>query len=155
MQEYDRFLELSANIGLFNRTPHDPLTSSAVLSTICQISRLHRLYTSMKAALALLATTVPNWLRANMPPHWYQRYKTGRLHLPYDSTSQNMEEEAIKFGTDLQFLLTALREQEPADLSNSAEIQEISRLLAYQFLFIDNQFQWRYPDCINCASEPM
>ena len=155
MQEYDRFLDLSATIGLFARTPSDPLISSTVLSTICQITRLHRLYTSMKAALALLATTAPNWLRANMPPHWYQRYKTGRLHLPYDSTNQIMEEEAIKFASDIQFLLTALREQEPADLSSSVEIQEISCLLANQFFLIDNQFHWRRLACVNCASELM
>jgi len=155
LQEFGRLLEHLEKIGLYAKAPRDPLTSSSVLRTVCQITRLNQLRTGMKAALSLLASTAPDWVRSNMPPHWYGRYKTGQLHHPADMSQQEMQDEAEKIGADIHFLLTVLHEQKMTRLFDQAEIQHITRLLIDQFETPDGQIHWRLPGCASCSSSAL
>ena len=67
-QEYECILQQLKQVGLFGVNANMPLNSEEVLLNVCQITRLYRLYTGMKAALGVLVSTAPNWVRTYMPP---------------------------------------------------------------------------------------
>jgi hypothetical protein len=150
LDEFARLLERLGQIGLYARATRSQMTSDTVLTTVCQISRLHRLSVAMKSAMSLIVATAPDWVRANMPPYWFERYKTGRLVLPVRPTRENMTSEAEKFGADMLHLLAAFGEMDQALVAGLPEVEYLRKLFNNQFTVEDGQARWRQPGCEQC-----
>jgi hypothetical protein len=155
LAEYQLLLDGIDQTGLTVGSIGKPLLAAAVLTRICQISRFHQLSVAMKSALSFLVSTAPEWLRAHMPPYWYERYRTGRLASPYSENDQYLVEEATKLGADMQFLLSALGQHDPLRLANYSEIRSIARLFETQFTISDQTIYWRQSECEHCVHSEM
>jgi hypothetical protein len=153
LQEYQHILDELGKIGLFPKKSRDSLTSSMVLATVCKMSSLLSLYNAMKNALVALIVTVPGWLIDHMPSYWYTRYKTGSKSTQPFFDPENMESEAHKLGTDIQFLLSELsRDPGTAHLiTDLPEISLIQRLFLEKYSIVNGQVQWKQPVCAGCS----
>lgn len=150
-QEFDRLIEGLRHHGLYAADPKTGVSCVTVLATVCQINRMHLLYTGMKGAIVSLVAHAPDWLVNTMPPYWYSRYKSSsRLQLTAANKTE-LEAEAAKLGTDIHILVSALRKQNLSHLLKLAEIRHIMGLFSEQFLIVDDQIQWRQPDCLSAS----
>lgn len=145
MHEFGRLLEILRQVGLFQQKAESTLEPCTVLRTVCQISRLYRLYYGIKAALSMIGSMDPDWLRQHMSSHWFSHYKTGELGLPVWNDLESMTRQALRIGKDMEFLCSALREQKMIRLIYQPEIQAISRLMEEQFVISGEQMQWKIP----------
>ena len=145
MREYGHLLEILHQMGFFQQKPEGSVDPCTTLRTVCQISRLYRLYYGIKAALSMIGSMDPDWLRQHMSSHWFSHYKTGELGLPVWNDLETMTRQALRIGKDIQFLLNTLREQKLIRLIYQPEIQAISRLMEEQFVISGEQIQWKIP----------
>ncbi len=151
LKEDHRLIARLVKLGLALRGGQAPVSAEDALLTVCQLSRLHLLYTGMKAALGLLASASPEHFRAGMPPYWYERYKGGRLFPEVLSSRQEIQNEALRLGADMRRLLAMVEEPELASLAGQAEFTRIAGLMNSQFVVVADQIHWRLPGCANCT----
>jgi hypothetical protein len=104
----------------------------------------------MKNAISALVTTSPEWMRANALPHWYERFKTGRLSQNQASGSDpdNLVEKANALGADISYLLNTMRRQNFPGLA-LPEICALARLWEEEYLWVDGAIRWRQTICTN------
>lgn len=145
LRAYGHLLAILRRMGLFQQKEECMIDPVMVLRTVCQISRLYRLYYGIKAALSMIGSMDPDWLRQHMSSHWFSHYKTGELGLAVGNDPESMTRQALRIGKDIQFLLKALREQKLIRLIYQPEIQTISRLMEEQFVISGEQIQWKIP----------
>ena len=83
-------------------------TSTYVLAAIRALNRLERVGETLRHALNSLAVVAPDWLRAQVPPTWFDRYgpRMGSYRLP--KTVAGREELAVIIGADGCRLLQAV-----------------------------------------------
>lgn len=104
----DRFLERLQARGLIKPRGRQRTDSTPVLGAVRVLNRLERVGESLRAALNSLAVVAPDWLRAQVPAEWYERY--GRRIENYDLPKTEADRQALAalIGTDGQHLLQAL-----------------------------------------------
>ena len=151
LKEFTRLLERLDQIGLYTKKTLNHLTSDTALLTVCEITRLHQLSVGMRSALSMLVAASPEWISANMPPYWFERYSKRSSFLLTHLTCDNMAEEAAKLGADMRYLLTALDECSTTSLVDRTAINQITRLFDSQFTIADGQLSWRLPGCEYCS----
>jgi hypothetical protein len=137
--------------GLYPTGCRTEFDAVEAMSMSCKITRYYQLNRSMKAALSLLVTTAPDWLRDNALPHWYERYKTGSLAWPVDRTTLDLDAEARALGSDVQRLLETLSSEPNSELSAHAEIRNLAYLWREQYYLDEKAIIWRLPACDFCS----
>lgn len=152
MKEFRGLLKPLGALGLYGREVLKTLDPAEALLVICQVSRLYFMKEAMKAALSMLVSRDPDWLRVNALPHWYTRYQTGRLNKSIDPNPNNAEDEAKAIGADMGQLLSRLCQPGCRVLRAQPEIIHMARLWEEQFFQDDSGLQWRLPGCANCSS---
>ena len=82
--------------------------STHVLAAIRTINRLECVGETLRAALNDLAVVAPDWLRAQVPAEWHERYdsRIEEYHLPKEATKRQAMAEQI--GADGWYLLSAI-----------------------------------------------
>ncbi len=140
MREFESLLVRLAELGFGGEDLPD---GHEVLSTVCHISRLHRVKQAMKSALSVLATFDPDFLRAHALPHWYERYKTGPLTTAVWKSREAMREEAEQTGKDILHILMAVQKQGLGERFDLAEIWEIDQLWKKEFISSGDQVEWK------------
>ncbi len=152
LQEFSRLLHKLGELGLFSATRASALEATGVLSKVCQFTRLDQVSLAMKAALGALGLASPDWLRDHTPPHWFHRYKTGRLGYAIDPKSLDLLEEAGKLGMDIQRLLAAVHQEGSPQLRERIEVRDLERVFAHQYSLDAGALHWREPECAACSS---
>lgn len=143
VREYDKLVKHLGEIGLYDWLTKDRLNGMTVLSSVCMINHYYHLNQAMKDALAFIISNHPDWLRANLLPYWYERYKSGQLIDPGKRCCDSLREEAARIGKDIQYLLTLIRDQSLSGWADQAEIQGIAHLYNEQFVVLDGRLCWR------------
>jgi transposase len=94
--------------GLLKVRGRQRTDSTHVLAAIRVLNRLELVGETMRHALNSLAVIVPDWLRAQVPAEWFDRYSSRieNYHLP--NTAAAREALAATIGTDGQRLLQAV-----------------------------------------------
>ena len=82
--------------------------STHVLAAVRTLNRLERVGETMRAALDSLAVVVPDWLRTQTPPEWYERYGRRVENDRLPKTEAARQELAALIGADGQKLLQAI-----------------------------------------------
>lgn len=149
-REMEQMFNSLKKMGLFS-VQAEAQDGEKVVSRVCGITHFMLLKRLMKAALSSLAAADPQWLRANALPHWYDRYKTGRLDLPAKLSDPEIQKEAVRLGKDIQYLLKTLDAQGMTALAGQAEIQALAQLLASEFTDSGDQMSWRSPKRATCS----
>jgi len=127
--------------------------STHVLAAIGTINRLECAGETLRAALNALAVVAPDWLRAQVPVEWYERYgsRMEEYHLPKEASKRQALAEQI--GMDGSCLLEAIRDASaPAWLREVPAVEVLRRVWVQQFLVEGSQVRWRANDNIPPAS---
>jgi transposase len=127
--------------------------STHVLAAIRTMNRLECVAETLRAALNSLAVVVPEWLRAQVPAAWYERYgtRTEEYRFPKEATKRQALTEQI--GADGWALLMAIRTAEaPAWLPEVPAVEILRRVWVQQFWMDAGVMRWRSDQDIPPAS---
>lgn len=150
LQELGYLLEILGDFGLFPPSTDPWIDPKDTLSKICQINLLFSVLGGFKSALGLVVSIAPEWVKGQVSPHWYQRYKTGPLNSLELSQKSEIQTFANRVGSDIFALLTALKKTDAPDFSNKAEIQHLTHLFNQHYFQNGTNIEWRGSGCINC-----
>ncbi len=150
IQAFGNLLIELEGLGLFASSHIHSLDPRLALSVICQTNRLFDLMDGMKAALGLIASIAPEWVKGQVSPHWYQRYKTGPLRSLDFSQLSDFQIHAERMGSDIFALLTSLKKTDAPDLNSTIEIKKLNSLFQAQYQLNGETIQWRSSGCPDC-----
>ena len=146
-------LHLCRERGLLKERGKQRTDSTHVLAAIRTMNRLECVAETLRAALNSLAVVVPEWLRAQVPPEWYERYgtRTEEYRFPKEATKRQALTEQI--GADGWALLSAIRSAEaPAWLAEVPAVEILRRVWVQQFWLDDGVLRWPSDTTIPPAS---
>jgi transposase len=148
-----RLLEECQQRGWLKARGKQRTDSTHVLAAIRTINRLECVGETLRAALNSLAVVVPDWLRAQVPEEWYERYES-RIEeylLPKEATKRHAMAEQI--GADGWHLLTAIYDSSaPAWLREVPAVEVLRRVWVQQYFVSEDRLCWRADDNIPPAS---
>lgn len=103
-------LEACKDRGLLKDRARQRTDSTHVLAATRDLNRLELVGETLRAALNTLAAVTPQWLRAQAPPEWFDRYtaRVEETRLPKGQEARYAYAEVI--GGDGYRLLEALRQ---------------------------------------------
>jgi transposase len=107
-----RVLDAGRSQGLLKARGRQRTDSTHVLAAVRELNRLELVGETLRAALNALATMAPAWLRAVVPPVWYERYSRRIENFRLPKTPAEREALASEIGEDGFRLLAALDDPE-------------------------------------------
>ncbi|GAB5430582.1 MAG: hypothetical protein Devi2KO_40410 [Devosia indica] len=130
----DKVLERAQALDLLKSRGRQRTDSTHVLSAVRVLNRLELLGETLRAALNVLATVAPEWLRRRAPAEWYKRYgrrvEDGRL--PRGTVKRTAYAEVI--GADGFTLLSWLgADDAPEELRVLPAVQTLEQVWADHF----------------------
>lgn len=149
----DTLLGVCREKGLLKERGKQRTDSTHVLAAIRTMNRLECAGETLRAALNSLAVVVPDWLRAQVPAQWYERYgsRMEDFRMPKEATKRQALAEQI--GTDGSTLLTVITSADaPAWLREVPAVEVLRRVWIQQFWVSDGQVKWRSNQDIPPAS---
>jgi transposase len=140
----DTFLARVREYGLLKARGRQRTDSTHVLAAIRVLNRLELVGETLRHALNSLAVVAPDWLRAQAPAVWFDRYgrRMENYHLPKTATAR--EALAATIGTDGRQLLQAV--EAATDLPWLREVpavQTLRRVWAEQYTDPPGPLRWR------------
>ena len=140
----DKLLAKLRELKLLKARPRQRTDSTHVLAAVRTLNRLERVGETLRYALNRLAMIAPDWLRAQTPADWYERYerRIENYHLPKTETERNKL--ATTMGHDGHTLLRAI--DEASDLPWLREIPAIKTLRQVwveQYVEVGGELRWR------------
>jgi transposase len=140
----ETFLARVRERGLLKARGRQRTDSTHVLAAIRVLNRLEHVGETVRHALNSLAVVAPDWLRAQVPVEWFDRYgsRMENYHLP--KTAAAREELAATIGADGRRLLQAL--DAVADLPWLREVpavQTLRQVWAEQYTDPPGPLRWR------------
>jgi hypothetical protein len=121
--------------------------STHVLGTLHVLSRVEVAGETLRHTLNVLASLVPDWLRAHVPPEWVERYaeRPSEYRLPKGEAKRIAWAEQI--GVDGMGLLTALyADSAPPDLRTLPAVEILRQVWMQNFMVKDARVVWRDND---------
>jgi hypothetical protein len=151
-RSFQTILDRWCEIAEFYTTHPAGLEPGAVITTVCNISRLANIWEAIHCALEALARRSPDWLLQVSLPHWFERY--GPYHRHLDLTGERLEKDnlARMIGADGYFLLEAISESGDFEMGELDEIQSLRELWHEQFERVNDGTSWRRKACAGCSS---
>jgi transposase len=139
----DGLLQRLEALGLFKRRGRQRTDSTHVLAVVRTLNRLERVGETLRAALNALAVVAPDWLRAQAPPEWYDRYGqwVENYHLPKTDAARRAL--AASIAADGQALLQAIDTGGQAWLQQVPAVQLLRRVWAEQYITDAGELRWR------------
>ena len=127
--------------------------STHVVAAVRDLNRLERVVETLRATLNVLATVAPDWVRAQVPAEWVDRYarRAEDYRLPAEAPAR--ERLAERVGTDGHALLGALWAPEaPEWLRALPAVETLRRVWVHNFVTLDGVVRWRQKDNIPPAA---
>ncbi len=139
----DRLLDRLRDLKLVKPRGRQRTDSTHVLAAVRRLNRLERVGETLRAVLNDLAAVVPDWLRAQVPPDWYERYGDRVENYSLPKTEAARQELATLIGSDGQKLLQAIdaATDQPA-LKNLPAVQILRRVWGEQYVEREGRLIW-------------
>ncbi len=137
-------LELAKKQGWLKARGKQRTDSTHVLGAIRTLNRLETVGETIRATLNVLATIAPEWLAAQAPEEWVDRYekRCEAYRLPKGKAERKQYAEVI--GADGFRLLSALySETAPSWLREVPMVQVLRQVWVQQYYAPDGSVQWR------------
>jgi len=143
LQLLDSLLQRVEGLGLLKRRGRQRTDSTHVLAAVRTLNRLERVGETLRAALNALAVVAPEWLRAQAPSAWYDRYgqRMENFSLPKSDTARRSL--AASIGADGRALLNAIDTNELAWLQQVPAVQILRQVWAQQYIGDAGELRWR------------
>jgi transposase len=150
---FERFLEILRVQQLVKARIQTRTDSTHVLAAIRGMNRLERVIETLRAALAALATVAPEWVQANIPLEWVERYgpRAEDYRLPQQESKRTAYAEQV--GVDGHVVLEALWSEVTARWLREIPVVETLRQVWIQnFMHVAGSVRWRDKDNLPPAS---
>lgn len=108
-QLLNTLLQLCRERGWLKERGKQRTDSTHVVAAIRTMNRLECAGETLRAALNSLAQVVPDWVRAQVPAEWYERYATRMEDFRIPKEASRRQALAEQIGRDGSWLLTAVR----------------------------------------------
>lgn len=144
---FDRVLSLLQERQWVKARGRQRTDSTHVVAAIRDLNRLERVIETLRAALNVLATAAPDWVRAQVPAEWMDRY--GKRAEDYNLPSGEKQRQALaeQVGRDGDALLTALWAAEtPVWMRALPAVEALRRVWVHSFLPVAEGVHWRAKD---------
>jgi transposase len=144
---FDAILTIARSCGLLKAGGRQRSDSTHILGAMRAMTRLEVVTETVRHALNVLATTVPEWLRAHTTPDWVDRYglRASEFRLPKSHAKRQAWAEQI--GADGRALLiAAYADTAPADLRMLSAVAILRQVWVQNFVLIDDRLTWREND---------
>jgi transposase len=112
----DTLLARVRELGLAKPRGRQRTDSTHVLAAVRTLNRLERVGETMRAALNALASIAPDWLRAQAPAEWYERYGERVENHDLPKSEAERQKLAASIGSDGRQLLQAVEASERPEL---------------------------------------
>jgi transposase len=146
---FDRVLDALQERKLVKARTRQRTDSTHVVAAVRDLNRLERVVETLRATLNVLATVAPDWVRAQIPGEWVDRYarRAEDYRLPAEASAR--ERLADQVGTDGDRLLAALWASEtPEWLRALPAVDILRRVWVHNFVTLDGVVHWRQKDNI-------
>ena len=130
--------------GLLKTRGRQRTDSTHILASIRSLNRLELVGRTLQHTLNVLAEQAPQWIQANIPPVWFDRY--GRLIDEYRLPPKPDErrELAETYGHDGVALLACIDQDESlAEVRSLPAIETLRQVWEQQYQIEDDQVRWR------------
>jgi transposase len=144
---FDRILILLQERKLVKARGRQRTDSTHVVAAVRDLNRLERVIETLRAALNVLATAAPDWVRAHIPAEWVDRY--GKRAEEHDLPSGEKQRQALaeQVGRDGDALLAALWSREaPAWMRALPAVETLRQVWVHSFLPAPEGLHWRSQD---------
>jgi len=129
---FDKVLSILREQKLVKERTLQRTDSTHVLAAVRDLNRLERVVETLRAALNVLATVDPDWVIANIPVEWLDRYGKGAEEYRLPAEEKEREKFAEQVGRDGNALLDAIWSGEAPATRCKALSLIISTMLAAQ-----------------------
>ena len=129
--------------GLLKRRGRQRTDSTHVLAAVRTLNRLERVGETLRAALNALAVVAPDWLRAQAPLAWYDRYGQRVENYALPKTEAARRDLAASIGADGQSLLKAIDTSDQTWLAEVPAVQVLRQVWAEQYIGDTGELRWR------------
>jgi transposase len=119
-------LDLCKSRGWLKARGRQRTDSTHVLAAICDLNRLECVGETLRHTLNVLAEVAPDWLLAQTPPEWFERYSRRFDEYRFPKAQTQRLELAETIGTDGHRLLEAV--YEPSAPAWSVELPAVETL---------------------------
>lgn len=121
-----------------------------VVNSVCQFSRLAKIWEALNQAMEVLAARHPEWLLNASLPHWYMRYGDQNKDLNLRVGDMERQNLAQSIGADGLYLLDAITKTGDLQLADLNEILVLSEVWGEQFESVNGNVFWRNEVCAGC-----
>jgi transposase len=140
----ERFLARVHERGLLKARGRQRTDSTHILAAIRVLNRLELVGETVRCALNSLAVVAPDWLRAQVPSEWFDRYGSRVENYHFPKTTAAREALAVTIGVDGHLLLQAV--EAATDLPRLQDIPAVTtlrRVWAEQYTDPPGPLRWR------------
>ena len=140
---FDAIVTIARSRGLLSAGGRQRSDSTHILGAMRAMTRLEVVTETVRHALNVLATTVPDWLRSHTTPDWVDRYglRASEFRLPRSQAKRQVWAEQI--GADGRTLLSALyADTAPPDVHRLPAIAVLRQVWIQNFMVVDNKLIW-------------
>jgi transposase len=141
---FDKILSALRDKKLVKSRTRQRTDSTHVLAAVRDLNRLERVGETLHATLNVLAVAAPEWVSANVPSEWVDRYgkRVDEWRLPEKAKDRGAY--AQMTGNDGATLLDALwSEAASAWMRSLPAVETLRRMWVEQFMFVDGVAQLR------------
>jgi transposase len=133
--------------GLLKARGQQRTDSTHVQAAIRNLNRLELVGEAMRQALNSLAVSSPDWLKAHVPPEWYERYGPRFEQWRLPKTETERDQLAQQIGQDgRQLLLGAYAPDAPETVQKEAAVDILRRVWVQQYYIQEEDLFWRQSD---------
>src|SRR5258708_6480289 len=137
-------LELCKSRGWLKARGHQRTDSTHVLAAIRDLNRLECVGETLRHTVIVLAEVDPDWLLAQTPPEWFDRYSHRFDEYRFPKAQTQRLELAETIGTDGHQLLTAVyAPAAPAWLADLSAVETLRRVWVQQYFVEEGHCRWR------------
>lgn len=143
----DKMLETYQARGLLKTQGDQRTDATHVVAAIHALNQLGLVHETLHHALNVLATVVPLWLKAQVPPVWFERYgkRLTEWRLPKDKQEQQALAEII--GADGLYLLDRMYADDAPDwLRQVPAVETLRQVWVQSFYQMEGKVCWREKD---------
>jgi transposase len=146
-QLLDLLLERFRERGLLKARGKQRSDSTHVQAAIRNLNRLELVGETMRQALNTLAISSPTWLKAQVPPEWYERYGLRFEQWRLPKTEIERDNLALQIGQDgRQLLLWVYAPGAPAVVQKDPAVEILRQVWVQQYYIQDEEVFWRQSD---------
>lgn len=140
----DALLARLQDLGLIKARGRQRTDSTHVLAAVRVLNRLERVGETLRAALNSLAVVAPEWLRAQAPGAWYERYSHRVENYQFPKAEAARQELAAVIGADGQHLLNAIAAAADQPwLPAVPAVKILRQVWTEQYVEHDGRLRWR------------